>query len=444
MPSGFISFVFTLFLGAFFFAQPLPLQGAGRMDMRPRLHPAAEDAAGGLEPAAGAGSELFPPGPGSPDANLALGKAAFENRDYETAVRAFQGLLTDSPDRAGEEPAAGSGPLDRPVPQFRETLAHGPNQAGGLDLDSQLRAMRTSKREHFITAKISLGLDLHGQESAEEAPAGTSLSTNLGNMVTITVGRPEKNLSRTSTASVSYLYKPRGSRLSWKMTGTSCNTAYRNDGNLGVNFSDFKAGASFARGRMTWEMYGTSNRLSLEYGRYLHSYGAGSSVDLAVSPGFRLNMDGKVGKKNYFTDDSRDAEKVSVSLSPILTCGRSRLSLSFGLEYENARDDVYTLSRFSSIATYEARLPFSSRVFVSYWHQETAYGDIYPLLGMKKDERTHYVTTGFSRSASLWRSSSGRKAVDLNMNYTYTRAESDIELNTYTRNTLSAGMSMVF
>jgi hypothetical protein len=394
--------------------------------------------------------ELFRKDPGNPEVNHNLGCIAFERGDYDTAISAFEGVLIDQPEAAGEKldmtgrfyNHSSSGISEQ---YFGDVPAQNSSEAVGMNLSKKLQAIKTSRKEHFISAKISLGLDLDDNENAEREKPDMGIRTTLGNVMTVTVDRPERTQMYTSTATVNYLYKPQNSQFSWKMTGTSYNAVYRHDDTLNVSLSDFKAGTSIGRDKLIWEIYGISNRLNLDYGRFLSTYGAGSSLILTLTPRLLLNLDGKIKRKNYFTDHSKDAENVSFSLSPVLTYGRNRLSLSLGMEYENAREDANSFARFNGKATYEASLPFSSRLIVCYLYQETGYRDIYPLFSMKRDDTVQYFTSGFTKAASLWKSSASNKEMALNMSYTYTRSDSTIDdLSTYTKNVLSAGMSMVF
>jgi hypothetical protein len=269
------------------------------------------------------------------------------------------------------------------------------------------------------------------------------MSTTLGNFMTVTVDRPEKTQTYNSTATVNYLYKPLASPLSWKMSGSSYNVVYRHNEDIDVSLTDLKAGMSYSGERIKWEVYGITNRLNLDYVKYLQSYGAGSSLNLTLTPAVLFTLDGKLKRKNYFSDNSLDAQNVTLSLSPIFLYGRSRLSFSLGVECEDAREEYNSYSRFIGNACYEARLPFSTKVYVSYLYKETGYGDAH-LFSMKHDDTVKYITTGLSKSASVYKIPSSNREMSVSMSYTYTHTESTVDENSYTMNALSAGMSLVF
>jgi hypothetical protein len=392
--------------------------------------------------------EVFPGASGCPEASLNIGKAALENRDYQTAVSAFEGMLS-APSYSTWDDQGVTGETDNSAPgeqtsySFDEAPAQNSSDTVSLNLSRKLQDMKTTRKEHFISAKISLGLDLDDEVNAERTNADSGMSTTLGNFMTVTLDRPEKTQTYNSTATVNYLYKPLCSPLSWKMTGSSYNAVYRHNEDLDVSLTDLKAGMNYSGERIRWEVYGITNRLNLDYEKYLQSYGAGSSLNLTLTPAIFFTLDGKVKRKNYFSDNSLDAQNVNLSLSPVFLYGRNRLSFSLGVECEDAREEYNSFSRIIGNASYEARLPFSSKVYLSYLYKETGYGEAH-LFSVKRDDTVQYVTTGFSKSASVYKIPSSNRELSVSMSYTYTHAESTVEENSYTMNALSAGMSMVF
>jgi outer membrane protein len=385
--------------------------------------------------------------PDSRDISMSIGRTAFESRDYESAVTAFDRALSDLPDisATGLSFNGGSfkpGSLKATQQSLQKALALNPQQDVQTNIDKYLQTIESSKKEHFLSARIALGLDF--DDNANPAGAGIGMTTSLNDAISVTVDRPEKGQKHTSTASFDYLYRPRGSMVSWKFSGMNYAAVYREDRDLDVNLYDFKAGTSIERDNVTWDIYGTTNHLNHDCGQYLRTYGAGTTLNYAFTSRFRLSVDGKFKAKNYFEDSDKDARNISLAVSPIFASGRSRISLSVGMELENAREDINTYTKFNGNATYEVVLPFASSAYVSYWYQGTGYKDANPLVDKGRIDEVHYISTGFSKSIPVWKSIPKKLEMDLNLNYTYTRSDSNIDLYAYTKNVLSSGMSVAF
>jgi len=383
--------------------------------------------------------------PDSRDISISIGKTAFENGDYDSAVEAFDQALADRPDPSIEGLASESGssvssPQGAARQHLEEALSFNPHQEVQSTINKNLRVIKSSKKEHFLSAKISLGLDLNDDDPAH-AGANIGTTASLNDAVTVTVDRPQKGQKHTSTASFDYLYRPRGSSVSWKLSGMNYVAVYRDNKDLNVNLYDFKAGTSIYRNKLTWDIYGATNNLTCGFGQYLRTYGTGTTVNYAFTSFFRLSVDGKIKMKNYFEDDNMDARNMSLAVSPKFALGRNRISLSVGLEQEDARDEINSYTKIIGNATYEVILPFASSAYVSYRYQGTEYKS---LSDTSRMDEVRYISTGLTKSLPVWESTSGKVKMDLNLNYSYTRADPNIDLYAYTKKILTSGMSVMF
>ena len=393
--------------------------------------------------------ELFRQDPGDPDINFNLGRAAFETGDYEAAIMAFERVLINRPDavRAKLEIARSYyklGSLESSEQYFQEVLAVNPPENVRSNINQYIKAIRQSKKEHFLSGKLSLGLDFDDNVNAAPTNSDIGINTTLGEVITVTVDRPEKDQIYTSMANLNYLYRPLDSTVSWKFSSLNYNAVYRDAKDLDVNLFDIKAGASIGRDRVVWDIYSLTNHLNQDYRQYLRTYGAGTTLGFAVTPSFLVSFDAKFKTKNYFESSDKDAKNIGLALSPVFIFGRNRLSWSLGWEYENARRDINTYTKLTSIASYEVRLPYEATVYISYWYQGTGYKDVYPLFGEKRNDDVQYISAGLSKTLSVWKSEPLDYRMDLNFNYTYTRSDSNIDLYAYTKNVVSANISIGF
>lgn len=391
--------------------------------------------------------ELFRQDPGNPDINFSLGRAAFESGDYEAAVMAFERVLIARPHatRVKLELARCHfhlGSLETAGQYFEEVLAAGPPEQVRANVDRYLVAIRASKREHFLSARLSLGMDF--DDNANTAPASSSIEITdlLGNVFPVTVDGAQSDRIRTGTAGLNYLYKPRDSALGWKISALNYNALYRDARDLDVNLFDIRAGLCIEHGSMVWDIYGLMNHLNLDSDRYLRAYGSGATLSFLFSPRVMLSADARYRRKNYYELRGRDADNVSLTLSPAFALGIGHITFSAGWECESADQDVYSYARLNGIAGYQVSLPWSMSAYASYWYQGTDYDDIYPLFGRKRSDDVQYFTIGISRM--IWQGVPQGAGITLGLAYTYTRSDSTIDLYTYTKNVTSTNVTFAF
>lgn len=391
--------------------------------------------------------ELFRQDPGNPEINFLLGRAAFENKDYESAIMAFERILIVRPeaDRVKLEMARclyNLGSVETARQYFEEVLAKDPPKNVRDNIQRYLRSIRATRKEHFLTGRITLGVDF--DDNANVAPSSTEIdiSTTLGDVIPITVDGPEKDQIYNSTLNFNYIYKPLHSPLAWKVSGVNYNAVYRDVKDLDVNLFDLKAGLCLQGNRITWELYGLANQLNLDYDQYQRSYGGGAGLSIVLRPYLMVSMNGKYRKKDYIDEDDRDARNISISLGPVLSLGRNRISATVGWENDKAREDVNTYNRGNAIVTYDRQLPFGLSCALAYWYQKTDYDEENVLFNKKRSDNVQYFITSLSKS--IWHSRSWETALQVNAGYTYTRSDSNIALYEYTKNVLSTSLSFVF
>jgi tetratricopeptide (TPR) repeat protein len=391
--------------------------------------------------------ELFKLDPANPEINFYLGRCAFGNRDYEAAIMAFDRVLIARPDadRVKLELARCHyelGSTEAAKQYFEEVLASDPPDNVRKNIQQYLRAIKKTRKKHFLSARVSLGMDWDDNANVAPTSSEVDITTALGDVIPISVDRPERDIICSSTLNFNYLYKNPDSALGWKISGVNYNASYQDVEDLDINLFDIKAGLSIQGGHIIWDLYGIANHLNLDYEQYLRSFGGGSSLTLYLRPNFLLTLDGKYKKKNYFETNERDAQNISVSFTPAFSLDQNRITTTFAWEYENAQDDVNTYSRMSTIVSYVRQLPWGFSLLANYWYQGTDYNDENSLFNKKRSDDVQYFIAGISKS--LWQSDEKSSSLLINAGYTYTRADSNIDLYQYTKNVASASLTFAF
>jgi len=429
-----------MFLGACLI--PPPAQGAGQDQSPKELFDRGE-----FDRAYQEYHRLFLSDPGNPEINFSLGRAAFEAGDFEAAVMAFERVLMARPDAVRVKLEIGRcyfhlGSLETAKGYFDEVMAADPPQQVRANIEKYLDAIRSSKKEHFISARISLGIDFDDNVNTAPSSSIIEITDLLGNVFPVTMDDAQGDQIFTGTAHLNYLYKPLGGSLCWKFSALNYNALYRDEENLDLNLFDFKAGVCIEHGNMAWDVYGLANHLILDHDQYLRTSGGGTSLSFILSPRILLSTDARYRKKNYDELNERDAHNLSFTLTPSFALEIGRISFSAGWERESAKEDVNTYTRLNGIAGYQADLPFALGVYASYWYQGTDYDETYPLFGKKRSDDVQYFSAGLSRTFAL--AAPRGSAIILNIGYTHTRSDSTIDLYTYTKNVTSMSVTFAF
>ncbi len=432
--------VAVLFLGACLI--PQPVQGSGH-DASPKEF----FDRGEFGRAYQGYHRLFLSDPGNPEINFSLGRAAFETGDFEAAVMAFERVLMARPDAVRVKLEIARcyfhlGSLETAARYFEEVMAANPPEQVRTNIEKYLDAIRLSRKEHFLSARVSLGIDFDDNVNTAPSSSDIEITDLLGNVFPVMVDDAQGDQIKTGTAHLNYLYKPLDGSLCWKFSALNYNALYRDAENLDLTLFDVKTGLCLEHGNMVWDVYGLGNHLNLDYDQYLRTYGGGTSLSFILSPRILLGTDVRYRKKNYYELDDRDARNLSFTISPAFALDIGRISFSAGWEQENAEEDVYTYTRVNGIAGYQADLPLAVGMYASYWYQGTDYDETYPLFGKKRSDDVHHLSAGLSRTFA--QAASRGAAIILNIGYTYTRSDSNIDLYTYTKNVTSMSVTFAF
>ena len=391
--------------------------------------------------------ELFKADPGNPEINFLLGRAAFENKDYEVALMAFERVLVIDPkaDRVKLELARclyNLGSLEAARQYFEEVLATNPPRNVRDNIQRYLKAIKAKTREHFFSGRLSVGVDFNDNANVAPTSAEIDIITVFGYVLPVRVDRPVKDQIYTSTLNFNYLYKPLDSALAWKVSGINYNAVYRDVQNLDVNLFDLKAGLGLQGKRIGWECYALAGKLDVDYRRYQQSLGGGIGLNTAVNDVIQLNMNAKYKKKDYIDASERDADNFSIALAPVLSSGPNRISASLGWELEHADEDINSYNRENAIITYERQFSYGLACGLAYWYQRTDYDDESALFDKKRSDDVQYFITSLSKG--VWHAKDGNMALIVNAGYTYVRADSNIELYEFTQNIVSSSLSFAF
>ncbi|HQI82736.1 MAG TPA: tetratricopeptide repeat protein, partial [Deltaproteobacteria bacterium] len=190
-------------------------------------------------------SDLFREDPGNVEVNFSLGRAAFETGRVEEAVMAFERVLMIRPDtpRAKLEIARcyyQLGAYDMAERSFREVLAGDPPEQVRKNIESHLRAITASRREHFFQGIVSAGVDWDDNVNVAPTSGLITIITDLGDLP-VRVDRPAGDSITHLTADLRYSYMPYGRTLAWKGSLLGYGAHYTHEKDLDLNLAEVKA-----------------------------------------------------------------------------------------------------------------------------------------------------------------------------------------------------------
>lgn len=392
-------------------------------------------------------NHMFTQDPADVNINFYLGRAAFINRDFESAIMAFERVLIARPDayRAKLEMARSyflMGSYAAAHQYFKEVLENGPPENVRLNIEGFISAIKSTEKRHFLSGSISTGCDWDDNVNVAPSSAEIEIRNDIGQSIPVTIDDAKRDEIFTSMANFSYVYKDPDGLSAWKVSCVNYNALYNDEEDLDINYFSFKAGLSVQGRAISWDVYALLDHLNLDYDQYMRTHGTGTSLLLGISQGLVLSMDAKFRKKNYYETPDKDAKNISLSLNPVYVLGFNRLSASLAGEMEDAQEDVNTYKRGSFGLGYGRQLPYLTTLSLNYTYQCTDYDDENPLFGKRRSDDVQYFSAGLTKT--LWQTQKKDMGLNLGVNYTYTTSRSNIDLYTYTKNVISSSLSFVF
>ncbi|WP_218914999.1 surface lipoprotein assembly modifier [Desulfurivibrio alkaliphilus] len=382
--------------------------------------------------------------PGHPEINFLLGRAAFESGRTEEAVMAYERVLLHNPEanRAKLELARsylrlGSRELARQY--FHEVLATNPPEPVWQNIQRFLAAMDAAEKKHFINGLVTLGVGY--DDNVNTFPANDTVRFN-GWQVDLK-GEEKSNWLLNTNLVLNHIYRARyNSPWNWKTTFTNYNAFHESVNDMDLNLFALSTGPTWRRDRLLLQAAVGYTHVDLGFDRYLGMLGLSAGGTWLLSPNWALNGGLEWRDRDFHKNDDRDSTNLLVTLGPVFSHGDNRVGLTLGYETNDADTDHYSYDRWRLGLRYDRQLPNDFAAFAAVRYQETDYDDDEPLFNKAREDETIFYQLGLSRV--FWRAADSRRSLTGQISYSYTDADSNIELYEYTKSVANLALTYTF
>ena len=384
----------------------------------------------------------FQHSPGDPNLNFLLGRTYFELGNYEAAVMAYERVLFATPDSprikleiARTYLALGSKEYARKY--FQEVLATNPPEAVWNNIQRFLLSIKESDRKHFFTGTLVAGFDF--DDNPRVAPVDDIIA---GIPLTGAGSKAESDMATVITATGNYIYRPLDSKFFWKTSGLTYNTFYDDQSDLNVNYVELSTGPAVKWDNTLWQNSFFASNVDVDNKQYQDSFGLASTLTTQINPTIMVTANIRYEDKDNKKYSFRSADNIQFSINPVLQITPARLSLSLGVEKENADSDIVSYDRFLWQLRTDIPIMYNINLFASFLVKNTDYEEADPIFLVKRHDDYHELAFGLSRP--FWISQSGFQTLIGSVSYKYIDTDSNIELYTYRRNVISINCTYAF
>ena len=384
----------------------------------------------------------FKDDPANPQINFFLGRTAFEQGDYETALMAFERVLIMNPEAARVKLEIARchlrlGFREMAKQYFREVLATNPPAPVWENIERYLLAIKKMDKRHLFTGTFTVGIGW--DDNVYLSPVSDLV---FGIPLTGPTAKPVDDQIYSTTAILNHVYRFDNPSLTWKNTFTNYNALYENEHVLDVYYFSLTSGPVWKTDSFMWNNHLIAKHIDVEHDRYLDSFGLGTVLTIPAGQKILLSAGGQVEKKENYQDNWRDGTNVMFNFNPILTLGANRISGFFFKEMEDADSQLYSYDRIGWTLRYERKLPRQFAAFASFGVKQTDYDGTNPLFFVQRSDTVQEVRTGISKL--LWQSKKNQTNLSGELTYTYLDSDSNISLYTYRKNLVTLSFTVGF
>ncbi len=381
--------------------------------------------------------------PQDPEINYYYGRAAFEIKDYETAMRAYERVIILDPDAM----------------HARLEMARTCFQMGSFSQAEQLCygiLAETPAPETAETARLFLKRiqdDRNRQHLSMSLSLGTTNDTNI-NTSPIDERMSISQLSDlpgVSDASVSDIYGYADVQLGhdvqlgntpfkWHTSGRTYQSRYNEDSELDINYFELSSGVKHDASFGEWRLLATGNKLYQNSNPYLEAAGLGAGLLFGLGPRHYLESEFLVKHKNFEASREKDALSITAAVENELLFSGFDFKTGLAYESESADIDAHSFSRVTGKFAAGRALPFSLNAFGEYRYEFTEYRDRDEQHERKRTEHNHQLSAGIG--ADLF--SSENTSLQIGLIYTFMKNYANIPLYEYEKNTVRGFLTLSY
>lgn len=380
----------------------------------------------------------------NPKANFYYGQAAFALGDYESAAMAYERALMLYPkssriklelarvyNKMGADEMAKamleSVLADNPPAQVRE------NVEAYLNSVIHKSAPTTTFKKHNFHGNFSAGIVY--DTNADFATYHKYVESAIGTFTIAKDEREDEDGLLQQSAALSYEYRF-DEKYSLKATGVAFNQYYFDRDELNLNFVGLHVGPKIRHERFQAETAFTIGRMNEDHDRYMKTYGVQANAIVPMSKQWGIIGRLKFEDRKFYSERARDADTYDVQVGPSYILGRNRFDTRLCYRHEEAEADYLCFNEGAFTLRYTRKLPCDMEAYGSYRFAVTNYKERRNLWNDKRDDRHHQFGAGISKQLNCW--------LKAQADYSYTNADSNVDLYDYDRHTIGFTMTASF
>jgi tetratricopeptide (TPR) repeat protein len=390
--------------------------------------------------------KAFDLAPGNYAVNFHLGRAAFENNNYEMAIMVFERALMINPNdlRVKLEMARAYQKLginDMARKYCNEVLLTDPPQAVKQNIEKFLAYIDRSEQQHFFRGSISMGFDWN--DNVWASPANNIIQTNLGE-VTLTgpSSQAKEDFIYSAMAQLNHTYSFSYSNFVWQSKITGYKALYNRESDLDTLYLAIETGPEYSKGKGVAGFSITSDYLNLAESKYSSSLGAKTFYRYMFTPSLIISPNLEYKNLSFEQNSKKNSDNFSFSIDGNFLLKKFWIGTSLGYEHETAADDEYSYNRGMVSLSINRELFYGLTAFGSYEFYHTRYDGIPDLFDQARRDSIHYAGCGLKKR--LWQSSDRRQSIAVSLGYQYIKALSYLDLYEYNKNIVNSSLEYRF
>ncbi len=327
---------------------------------------------------------------------------------------------------------------------FRDVLTVNPPDAVRDNIDLYLAAIAATEKRHFFSGSVTYGFS--ADNNVRSAPGNFLLTfSGFGGIVTLPLtSLPVNDQIQTVTLTANHIYKFEDSPFSWKTSLLSFNSFYNDFKDLNLNYYGLTTGPVYQAGNYQLEAHAVVNNITLGYDEYVQPTGLGASATYIFGQKLIGNAAIGIEKKKYakISDSWKSATNLKLTLTPIVTLNKNRITGTIEKERENAKLSSWSYDRLKWALRYDRILPKDFTAFGSIDIATTKYDTEASGATVVRSDALKNISLGLSKI--LWQSENKDLNLSGQLSYTYTDSTSSIDTYDYSKKVYATQLSLSF
>jgi Surface lipoprotein assembly modifier/Tetratricopeptide repeat len=384
--------------------------------------------------------KAFEEDPGNLSVNWFLGRAAYETKDYETAVMTFERMLVLQPEAQRVRLELGRsyfmlGLHGLAKEEFVKVLDQNPPAAVQQNIRKFMELIEKANRRHYFSGMLNVSTSW--DSNPLYSPGTDQIETVLGNVLLDQTVREDNDTFQAATLALQHKYRLGDRGFFLKSSAILYGTMYDEQGDQNVMFANGRTGLAFETEKLSCELAFQYSHLTKDDEEYINIHGVSVSTTRAFTPKVIGSLAFRFDNKDYEEPlDYKDAETRDVSGRLAVLLGKNRFFPNIGYEVEDARHAEESFKNLHLGLACERDLPWDFVAGASYGFKQMDYDKKQGIFGVARFDEIHDVAVSLTKKLG--------KHFEIQVSHAWTEAQSNINLYEFDRRIFTVGATFKF